>query len=83
VVTDIPPVHALVAQVMGDLGRRSFCWRRARMSMTSSFAQPGGAVADAELVVWIGPELTPWLDKCDGNPARRRQRWRCCPQKGR
>lgn len=63
VVADIPPVGALVAQVMGDLG-------------TPEVLLTGGAdphdfqlrpsqarqLADAGLVVWVGPELTPWLD---------------------
>lgn len=64
VVTDIPPVHALVAQVMGDLGppvllltkgadEHDFALRPSQM----------GEISDAELVVWIGPELTPWLDR--------------------
>ncbi len=64
VVTDIPPVHALVAQVMGDLGQpvlllskgadeHDFALRPSQM----------GDIADAGLVVWIGPELTPWLDR--------------------
>ncbi len=64
VVTDIPPVQALVAQVMGDLGspvlllekgadEHDFQLRPSQMR----------AVADANLVVWIGPELTPWLDR--------------------
>jgi zinc transport system substrate-binding protein len=47
VVTDIPPVQALVAQVMGDLGSPSLLLEKG---------------AD-DLVVWIGPELTPWLDR--------------------
>ncbi len=62
VVTDIPPVHALVAQVMGDLGtpvlllqpgadEHDFQLRPSQMQ----------SIADAGLIVWIGPELTPWL----------------------
>ncbi|NHB78100.1 zinc ABC transporter substrate-binding protein [Rhodobacter calidifons] len=63
VVTDIPPVHSLVAQVMGDLGQPDL--------LLASGGDPhdfqlkpsqAGAVARADLVVWIGPELTPWLD---------------------
>lgn len=64
VVTDIPPVAALVGQVMGDLGapvlllekgtdEHDFQLRPSQMT----------AIADADLVVWIGPGLTPWLER--------------------
>ncbi len=63
VVTDIPPVHSIVAMVMGDLGapelllgkgadEHDFQLKPSQMS----------SLADAGLVVWVGPELTPWLD---------------------
>lgn len=64
VVTDIPPVHALVAQVMGDLGTPELLL--AKGADEHDFAlKPSqmGAISDAGLVVWIGPELTPWLDR--------------------
>ncbi|AWB47234.1 zinc ABC transporter substrate-binding protein [Gemmobacter aquarius] len=64
VVTDIPPVHSLVAQVMGDLGTPTLLLTKGAsehdFQLRPSQAQ---ALADAELVVWIGPELTPWLDR--------------------
>ncbi len=63
VVTDIPPVHALVSQVMGDLG--SPVLLLAKGSDEHDFQlrpSQAGQVADAALVVWIGPELTPWLE---------------------
>lgn len=64
VVTDIPPIHALTAQVMGDLGRpvlllakgadeHDFQLRPSQM----------GHIAAADLIVWVGPELTPWLER--------------------
>jgi zinc transport system substrate-binding protein len=71
VVTDIPPVHALVAQVMGDLAapvlllekgadEHDFALRPSQMR----------DIAGADLVVWIGPALTPWLDRAlAANPA--------------
>lgn len=63
VVTDIPPVHALVAQVMGDLGAPELLLARGAdehdFQLRPSQAR---AVAGAGLVVWVGPELTPWLD---------------------
>jgi zinc transport system substrate-binding protein len=62
VVTDIPPVHALVSQVMGDLGSpvlllspgadaHEFQLRPSQMQN----------IQDAGLIIWIGPALTPWL----------------------
>ncbi|MDP3198127.1 zinc ABC transporter substrate-binding protein [Tabrizicola sp.] len=70
VVSDIPPVHALVAQVMGDLGVPELLLARGAdehdFQLKPSQAR---AVADADLVVWIGPELTPWLDSAlDSRP---------------
>lgn len=62
VVTDIPPVHALVAQVMGDLGQPVLLL--AKGADEHDFAlKPSqmGDIAGAGLVVWVGPELTPWL----------------------
>ena len=64
VITDIPVVHALVAQVMGDLGtpvlllqkgadEHDFQLRPSQMT----------ALSEAGLVVWVGPELTPWLER--------------------
>lgn len=63
VVTDIPPVHALVAQVMGDLGQPKLLLARGADEHDFQLKpSQAGAVVDAGLVVWIGPELTPWLD---------------------
>lgn len=62
VVTDIPPVHALVAQVMGDVGQPGLLLTKGAsehdFQLRPSQAQ---SLSDADLVVWIGPELTPWL----------------------
>ena len=63
VVTDIPPVHALVAQVMGDLGTPELLLTKGADEHDFQLRpSQAGAVADAGLVVWIGPELTPWLE---------------------
>jgi zinc transport system substrate-binding protein len=62
VVTDIAPVHALVAQVMGDLGTPDLLVDPG--SSPHSYAmRPSQAAAleKAQLVVWIGEPLTPWL----------------------
>jgi len=62
VVTDIPPVHALVAQVMGDLGQPGLLVDQGgdahHMSLRPSHAR---ALQQADLVVWLGPEMTPWM----------------------
>ena len=62
VVTDIPPVHALVAQVMGDLGQPGLLVDQGgdahHMSLRPSQAR---ALQQADLVVWLGPEMTPWM----------------------
>ncbi|GAB1364942.1 zinc ABC transporter substrate-binding protein [Rhodobacter sp.] len=71
VVTDIPPVHSLAAAVMGDLGKPVLLLDRGA-SPHGFQLKPSqvGAVSDADLVLWIGPELSPWLQKAlDARPA--------------
>jgi zinc transport system substrate-binding protein len=64
VVTDIAPVHSLVAMVMGDLGAPVLLLDKGAdphdFQLRPSQAQ---AVAEAGLVVWIGPAMSPWLDR--------------------
>ena len=63
VATDIAPVHSLVAQLMGDLGAPALIVRPGASphgyAMRPSEAQ---ALEQADLVVWIGEGLTPWLE---------------------
>ena len=63
VVTDIPPITALVAQVMGDLGQPVQMLERGAdehdMQLRPSQM---AALSRATLLVWIGPDLTPGLD---------------------
>lgn len=64
VVTDIPPVHALVSLVMEGLGEPALLLERG--ANAHSFAlRPSQAAGlqRADLVVWTGPEMTPWLDR--------------------
>jgi zinc transport system substrate-binding protein len=70
VVTDIPPVQSLVAQVMGDLGTPDLLLEKGASEHTYQMKPSQAAdLADAGLVVWIGPELTPWLTRAlDGVP---------------
>lgn len=64
VVTDIHPVHSLVAQVMGDLRTPELLLERGASEHDFQLRPSQAAgLAEADLVVWIGPELTPWLDR--------------------
>ena len=62
VVSDIAPVHSLVAQVMGDLGAPSLLVRPGASphgyAMRPSEA---AALSEADLIVIVGERLTPWL----------------------
>lgn len=64
VVTDIAPVHSLVAQVMGDIGQPELLLDGTadphHVSLKPSQAR---AIDSADLVVWIGHSLTPWLEE--------------------
>ena len=64
VVTDIPPVHALVSQVMGDLGAPVLLLEKGAdehdFQLRPSQMQ---SIAYADVVIWVGRELTPWLDR--------------------
>lgn len=63
VATDITPVHSLVSIVMGDLGTPALIVQPGASphgySMRPSEAQ---ALDRADLVVWMGEALTPWLE---------------------
>jgi len=62
VLADIAPVHSLVAQVMGDLGEPQLLLEPTsdvhHLQLRPSQAR---AIAVADLVFWVGPELEPWL----------------------
>ena len=64
VVTDIPPVHALVSLVMGDLGQPQLLLAKGAdehdFALKPSQMQ---GISDATLAIWIGPELTPWMER--------------------
>ena len=70
VITDIPPVQALVAQAMGDLGQPALLLDKGADAHSFQL-RPSQAVdlAEADLIVWIGPEMTPWLDRAVGGLA--------------
>ena len=62
VAVDIAPVHALVAQVMSGVGVPDLVLPPTA-SPHAHALRPSEAAAlqGADLVVWVGPELTPWL----------------------
>lgn len=63
VATDIAPVHSLVARVMEGVGTPDLIVRSGasphEYSLRPSEAK---ALQEADLVFWIGPDLTPWLE---------------------
>lgn len=75
VVTDIPPVYALVAQVMGSLGTPDLLLDKGASEHDFQLRpSQAAALAQADLIVWAGPDLTPWLDRAvttlgDGAPS--------------
>ncbi len=64
VVTDIPATHSLTAQVMGDLGSPAILLEQGgnahNYALKPSQAQ---ALQEADLVIWVGPDMTPWLGR--------------------
>ncbi|MBN8293088.1 zinc ABC transporter substrate-binding protein [Rhodobacter sp. NTK016B] len=64
VLADTPVTQSLVAQVMGELGQPEMLLDRGgdphHMQFRPSQAR---ALSGADLVVWIGGGLTPWLDE--------------------
>lgn len=64
VVTDTPVVQSLVEAVMGDLAEPMLLLDRGAdahdFQLRPSQAR---ALVGADLVIWIGPEMTPWLDR--------------------
>lgn len=64
VVTDLPPVHSLVAQVMGDLGEPVLLVEGGADAHSFQLRpSQAAALQEADLLVWMGPEMTPWLER--------------------
>ena len=62
VVTDIPPVHSLVSQIIGERGKVSvLLGENADPHHFQLRPSQSRDLAKADIVVWIGDELTPWL----------------------
>lgn len=64
VATDLPPVHSLVATVMGDIGSPTLLLEHGANAHTYQM-RPADAqsLQDAQLVFWMGPTMTPWLER--------------------
>ncbi|MGC9418002.1 MAG: zinc ABC transporter substrate-binding protein [Rhodovulum sp.] len=67
VVTDLPAVHSLAAGVMGELGPPTILLDRGadahHFQLRPSQAR---ALAKSDLVFWVGPGMTPWLERAIG-----------------
>ncbi len=62
VATDIAPVHSLVARVMQGVGTPELIMRPgASPHEYALHPSEAAALARANLVIWMGPGLTPWL----------------------
>lgn len=64
VMTDFAPTTGLVAMVMGDLGApEQLLAQGANVHDFQLRPSQAAALADAGLVVWVGPQMSPWLDR--------------------
>ncbi|MCL3881412.1 zinc ABC transporter substrate-binding protein [Marivita sp. GX14005] len=62
VVADIAPVHSLVAMVMDGIGTPDLLIEQSAGPHTNAMRPSAAAsLQNADLVVWIGKELSPWL----------------------
>ena len=62
VAVDIAPVHSLVARVMDGVGTPDLIIQRGASPHEYSLRpSEAAALQNANLVFWIGPDLTPWL----------------------
>ena len=63
VVADTPVTHSLVAMVMEGVGEPVLLLDKGGDPHDFQLRpSQAGALADADMVVWIGPEMTPWLE---------------------
>ena len=64
VVTDLPPVHSLVAQVMAGVGEPALMAGDGGGAHDRALSVgEAGTLAESDLVIWVGPELTPWMEE--------------------
>ena len=70
VAVDIAPVHSLVARVMDGVGTPDLIIQPGGSPHEYSLRpSEAGALQDADIVVWIGPDLTPWMADAVGTLA--------------
>lgn len=64
VITDLPAVQSLTAQVMGDLGTPVLLIDKGGDAHSFQLRPSQAAgLADGNLLIWLGPEMTPWLER--------------------
>lgn len=70
VVTDLPITSSLVQQVMGNLGAPDLLLDQGADAHNFQM-RPNQArqLSQADLLIWIGPEMTPWLDRASSSLA--------------
>ena len=70
VATDIPPVHSLVAMVMDGVATPGLIMAPGASPHGYSMRPSEAALLEgADVVIWIGEELTPWLEDARGSLA--------------
>lgn len=63
VAVDIAPIHSLVARVMDGVGQPALIVAPGASPHEYSLRpSDAGALQEAEVVFWLGPDLTPWLE---------------------
>ncbi|PVA06845.1 zinc ABC transporter substrate-binding protein [Thalassorhabdomicrobium marinisediminis] len=63
IVTDIAPVHSLISQIAGDAAEVELLVDGASSAHHFQFTfRQAEALQTADLIIWMGPALTPWLD---------------------
>lgn len=64
VVTDFAPTYGLVSMVMGDLGQPEILLDKGANAHEFQLKpSQSAALQEAGLVVWVGPEMSPWLER--------------------
>ena len=64
VITDLPVIHSLTTQVMGELGAPVLLLDKGADAHSFQLRPSQAAgLADSDLLIWLGPEMTPWLER--------------------
>lgn len=64
VVVDVPPIHSIVARVMAGVGTPRLLLAPGTSPHDYALRPSDArAIAGADLLVWVGPSLDPWLDE--------------------